>query len=40
MWTLKRPGTGIAPRDLYKVLGKKAKIRISEDEIISWDKLS
>jgi N,N'-diacetyllegionaminate synthase len=40
MLTLKRPGTGIAPRDFYKVLGKKAKVRIAEDEILSWDKLS
>jgi N,N'-diacetyllegionaminate synthase len=39
MLTLKRPGTGIAPRDLYKVLGKKAKVRISEDEMLSWDKI-
>ncbi|HYH01837.1 MAG TPA: N-acetylneuraminate synthase family protein [Bacillota bacterium] len=39
MITLKRPGTGISPRDLYKVLGKKAKVRIGEDEILTWDKL-
>lgn len=39
MLTLKRPGTGIAPRDLYRVLGKKAKVRISEDEMLSWDKI-
>jgi N,N'-diacetyllegionaminate synthase len=39
MLTLKRPGTGIAPRDLYKVLGKKAKVRVSEGEMLSWDKI-
>jgi N,N'-diacetyllegionaminate synthase len=39
MLTLKRPGTGISPRDFYKVLGKKAKFRIETDEILTWDKL-
>lgn len=39
MITMKRPGTGISPRDLYRVLGKKAKVRIGEDEILTWDKL-
>jgi N,N'-diacetyllegionaminate synthase len=39
MLVLKRPGTGISPRDFYKVLGKKAKKRIAKDEILTWDKL-
>jgi N,N'-diacetyllegionaminate synthase len=39
MLTLKRPGTGISPRDFYKVLGKKAKIHIDADEILTWDML-
>jgi N,N'-diacetyllegionaminate synthase len=36
---MKRPGTGISPRDLYKVLGKKAKTRIEADTMISWEQL-
>jgi sialic acid synthase SpsE len=39
MLAMKRPGTGISPRDLYKVLGKKAKQQIDEDEILTWDKI-
>ncbi|HEY8463886.1 MAG TPA: N-acetylneuraminate synthase family protein [Bacillota bacterium] len=39
MLMLKRPGTGIPPRDLYKVLGRKAKVRINAGEILTWDKL-
>lgn len=39
MLTMKRPGTGISPRDLYKVLGKKARVRLNQDEIITWDKI-
>jgi N,N'-diacetyllegionaminate synthase len=39
MLTLKRPGSGISPRDFYKVLGKKAQKRIRQDEILTWDKL-
>jgi N,N'-diacetyllegionaminate synthase len=39
MVTLKRPGTGISPRDFYKVLGKTARKRIGQDEILTWDKL-
>jgi len=39
MITFKRPGTGISP-DLYeKVIGKKAKRDIKDDEILSWDDL-
>lgn len=39
MVVMKRPGTGISPRDLYKVLGKRAKKRIAADEILTWDKI-
>lgn len=39
MLAMKRPGTGISPRDLYKVLGKKARVKITEDEILTWDKI-
>jgi len=39
MLMMKRPGTGISPRDLYKVLGRKAKQNIAADEILTWEKL-
>lgn len=35
--TFKRPGTGISPKDLDKVLGKKLNRDISEDTLLSWD---
>lgn len=34
---IKRPGTGIAPRDLERALGRPAKCDIQPDEVISWD---
>ncbi len=37
MVTFKRPGTGISPAELGKLIGKKAKKKISEDDIIRWD---
>jgi N-acetylneuraminate synthase len=37
--TFKRPGTGISPADLDKVLGRKVTKNISEDELIYWDDL-
>ena len=36
---IKRPGTGIKPSDIAKVIGKKAKLRIEKDSIISFDDL-
>ena len=32
--TPKRPGTGISPMDLYKIMGKRAKKDFEEDELI------
>jgi sialic acid synthase SpsE len=32
----KRPGTGISPTDLKKVLGKKVKKNLKEDHILKW----
>jgi len=32
----KRPGTGISPIDLKKVLGKKVKRKLKEDHILKW----
>ena len=37
---VKRPGTGIAPDELAKVVGRKVKTSIEEDELIEWKKLS
>jgi len=37
--TFKRPGTGISPSDLDKIIGKKAKISIKEDDLINYDYL-
>lgn len=36
---LKRPGTGISPKNLYKVLGKKTKKFIKEDQVIKWSDI-
>lgn len=37
--TFKRPGTGISPVDIDKILNKKVKTLILEDELISLEKL-
>jgi sialic acid synthase SpsE len=34
MIVIKRPGTGLAPKMIYKVVGKKSKVDIKEDGII------
>ena len=39
MIAIKRPGTGIPPKYLDKVVGMKAKIDIEEDQILQWDYL-
>ena len=39
MLTFKRPGTGISPKHLNEVIGKKTKIDIKKDEIIRWDDI-
>ncbi len=36
---VKRPGTGIAPKELSQVLGRRAKRAIRRDECISWECL-
>ena len=36
---VKRPGTGIQPKEIEKVIGLKAKTRIVEDEVLRWDCL-
>lgn len=37
MLTYKRPGTGISPAEVDKIVGKKAKIDIEDDTILSFD---
>ena len=39
MITFKRPGTGITPKFLENVIGKKAKRDIGEDKVIEWKNL-
>lgn len=39
MLDFKRPGTGLEPGDLNKVVGKRAKKDIEADELISFEKL-
>jgi N,N'-diacetyllegionaminate synthase len=36
---IKRPGYGILPKYLPKLIGKRAKVNIKEDELINWDKV-
>lgn len=33
-----RPGIGISPKYLSSVIGKEARVDITEDEVITWDK--
>jgi N-acetylneuraminate synthase len=37
MLMIKRPGIGISPADIEKIIGKKTKRDISIDEILRWD---
>jgi sialic acid synthase SpsE len=39
MISLKRPGTGISPRDLERVIGGKAKTDILAEQIITWEMI-
>jgi sialic acid synthase SpsE len=36
---VKRPGTGIAPRLLSAVLGRKAAVNIDKETVITWEML-
>lgn len=36
---LKRPGTGIEPKDYSAVVGMRAAVALSEDETLTWDKV-
>tara|TARA_B100000575_G_C23121984_1_gene649432 strand:+ start:604 stop:1659 length:1056 start_codon:yes stop_codon:yes gene_type:complete len=37
--TFKRPATGIKPKYIHKIIGKKAKTMIPQDSLISWDNI-
>ncbi|MDD5421794.1 MAG: N-acetylneuraminate synthase [Candidatus Omnitrophota bacterium] len=39
MLTVKRPGTGLSPKYLYILDGKKAKLRIKKDEVLTSDMI-
>lgn len=39
MLDIKRPGTGIEPKYLGKILGQITKASIKKDELITWDKV-
>jgi sialic acid synthase SpsE len=39
MLTTKRPGFGIPPRDLERVLGRQLKVAVAEDDILLWDMI-
>lgn len=40
MLTIKRPGTGIKPKDINKIIGKKAVVDIDEDTLIKEEALT
>jgi len=37
MLTFKRPGTGLSPAELDKIVGRKATKKIQEDDVLTWD---
>jgi N,N'-diacetyllegionaminate synthase len=39
MLAIKRPGTGILPRDLERVIGRSARVAIPADTIIEWEMI-
>lgn len=39
MVSFKRPGTGLSPGELDKVVGRRAKARIAADQLITWDMI-
>ena len=39
MLTVKRPGTGIAPKHLDIVLGRPLRVDVEEDDILTWEML-
>jgi N,N'-diacetyllegionaminate synthase len=39
MLTTKRPGTGIPPRDLTRVVGRAARVMIPADTVVEWEMI-
>jgi sialic acid synthase SpsE len=39
MLACKRPGTGISPKYLDQVVGRRAKVNILADEVLQWEML-
>lgn len=39
MLSIKRPGTGIAPNDIEKIIGKKVNRNLSANSVLKWDYL-
>ncbi|HEY7949816.1 MAG TPA: N-acetylneuraminate synthase family protein [Solirubrobacterales bacterium] len=39
MLTRKRPGFGIAPRDLDKVVGRALRVAVEHDDVLTWEML-
>ena len=40
MLDVKRPGTGVEPRYMKKIVGARAKVDIKRDDLIAWNKLN
>lgn len=39
MLDIKRPGTGVPPRDLARVVGRRARVTIPADTVVEWEML-
>jgi sialic acid synthase SpsE len=39
MLAIKRSGGGLEPKHLNEIIGKKAKMRIGQDETVTFDKV-
>ena len=39
MLSIKRPGTGIAPKHINEIIGKKINKDLNEDTVLQWDYL-
>jgi len=37
MLTVKRPGYGIKPKDLERVVGRRARVDIGFDDVVTWE---
>jgi N-acetylneuraminate synthase len=37
MLTTKRPGHGIKPKHIDRIVGRRARVDIEADEVLTWD---